>query len=128
MKDTMKHLPNNCTFGIVTEEYEIHVRDLIGTTPPQITKKIFRNNAEMPCAGKRTGHYDDFDLQKHIVPILSPQEDAKIIKKITEDCIGGYNPKNVNSKFDSLHVFGVPTVRDPSKTMGKFKSLADKTV
>ncbi len=110
----------------------MHLSDLMGSGQPQIkVKRTWKNNAERPAAGLKTLNSDDLDLQKHIVPVLGPKEDASIVRKITEDIIGGTVPplQVIPNNFDSNHVFGVPTVRDPKGRIGKGpKRLADKTV
>jgi hypothetical protein len=127
LKDTRTNLQKDYTFGVSGDTGNMHVRDLIGTEPPLVVKQKYKNNEERPPAGKCFGHYDDLDLQKSIVPTLRPQEDAKLVRKITEDKIGGINPRK-RLDFDSLRVFGIPTVRDPSEHSGGLRSLADKNV
>ncbi|KAJ3353446.1 hypothetical protein HDU91_005886, partial [Kappamyces sp. JEL0680] len=75
-----------------------------------------------------THRSDDLDLQKTIVPKLTPLEDALLVRKITEDKVGGSlsSIRPVNP-FGDAHVYGVPTVRDPAGRVGKVKRLADQT-
>jgi hypothetical protein len=132
MKDTIAHLAKDHTFGIKDETCNMHVYDLMGSAPqPVKVKQVWKNNAQRPPAGLKTHHSDDLDLQKHIVPILGPKEDQSLVRKITEDIVGGTicTLKVLPNNFDSNHIFGVPTVRDPTGRIGKGpKRLADKTV
>lgn len=131
MKETMAHLPKGYTHGIKNESSNFHIYELIGSSIAQNKTKLhFKNNAQRPAAGLKTNRYDDLDLQKHIIPILGPKEDHLIVRKITEDKVGGTDSLQfIPNNFGKSHVFGVPTVRDPSGRIGKGpKRLADKTV
>ncbi|KAJ2993232.1 hypothetical protein HDV02_002575 [Globomyces sp. JEL0801] len=130
LKKTRAHLPSDFTFGIKLETPDINVADLIGNVHHTVPKIIKKDKTVLPPAGYPSRLLDDLDLQKHIVPVLGPLEDPTIVKKITEDRIGGTvsngSPKLKSFPYD--HVFGVPTVRDPSLRIGKgLKRLADKT-
>jgi hypothetical protein len=130
MKKTLSHLKPDHTFGIKEpESNNMHVNDLMGNATPHVKSKNHETRKwKLPPAGLETHRADDLDLQKHIVPILSPLEDALLVRKITEDRIGGSVSSTKKSPFGEQHVYGVPTVRDPAGRVGKVKRLADKTV
>ncbi|KAJ3259324.1 hypothetical protein HK103_002522 [Boothiomyces macroporosus] len=132
LKSTLAHLPPNHTFGVKHPIKDIHVSDLLGNVTKNYTTTYVKiDNDKRPPAGITMKHTDDLDLQRHIVPKLGPLEDSKISKKITEDEIGGSSAakSRILGQFGQEHVFGVPTIRDPTgrKGMGP-KRLADKTV
>lgn len=132
MKSTLSHLDKDHTFGIKEpESNSIHVSHLMGNWSSTVVKTKTQDTPKWkwPSAGLQTHRADDLDLQKHIIPILGPLEDALLVRKITEDKIGGtvsgIRPPN---PFGDSHVYGVPTVRDPAGRVGKVKRLADQTV
>lgn len=103
------------------------VCELVGNTPPSNPIIIYMDKMNRHAAGLQTFHTDDLDLQKFIVPKLSPLEDKTLVRKITEDRLGGTVLKAI--PFGTDRIFGVPTVRDPAGRMGRGpKKLADSTV
>ncbi|KAJ3324751.1 hypothetical protein HDV06_006059 [Boothiomyces sp. JEL0866] len=131
LKSTLAHLPSDHTFGVKHPIKDIHVSDLLGNIPKCYTTNHVKVDIDKrPPAGITMKHTDDLDLQRHIIPKLGPLEDMVISKKITEDEIGGTSSlkSQIMTQFGKEHVFGVPTIRDPTgrKGMGP-KRLADKT-
>ncbi len=131
MKSTLTHLEPDHTFGTKEpESNSIHVSHLMGNSNTVVKAKTQDTRKwKLPAAGLETHRADDLDLQKHIIPILGPLEDALLVRKITEDSIGG-TVSNIRPPvpFGKTHVYGVPTVRDPTGRVGKVKRLADQTV
>ncbi len=131
MKSTLAHLPPDHTFGIrEPESNSMHVYELMGNSQVHVKSQIKAvPKWKLPSAGLQTYRTDDLDLQKTIIPKLTPLEDALLVRKITEDKVGGsvssIRPPN---HFGDTHVYGVPTVRDPAGRVGKVKRLADQTV
>jgi hypothetical protein len=120
------HLPGDYTFGVKNECGNDHIYELTGNSAPKVIPKI--SAPLLKAAGHATNHYDDLDLQRHIVPKLGPLEDQSLARKITEDVIGGAKTKK-ESKLGIHHVFGVPTVRDVAEKRTKGpRRLGDKTV
>lgn len=72
-------------------------------------------------AGLQIQRRDDLDLQKHIVPHLSALEDNSLSLKITEDKIGGFASRI--GHFELGHVYGLPTLTDPTYRIGKVTRL-----
>ena len=131
MKSTLAHLEPGHTFGTKeAESNSIHVSHLMGSSCPAVKAKTLDiPKWKLPTAGLQTHRLDDLDLQKHIIPILGPLEDAVLVRKITEDQIGGtVSTIRPPFPFGEAHVYGVPTVRDPAGRVGRVKRLADQTV
>lgn len=131
MKSTLAHLPVDHTFGIKEPEgNSIHVSHLMGNSSHVVKAKSLETKKwKLPPAGLQTYRTDDLDLQKTIIPCLGPLEDALLVRKITEDNVGGtVSTIRPNNPFGDSHVYGVPTVRDPAGRVGKVKRLADQTV
>lgn len=131
MRSTLAHLPPGHCFGVKeSESHSIHVSELMGNPVPYV-KAIATETRKwkLPAAGLETHRKDDLDLQKHIVPHLTPMEDALLVRKITEDKVGGsYSAVHSMNQFGDTRVYGVPTVRDPIGRIGKVKRFADRTV
>eukprot|EP00842_Homolaphlyctis_polyrhiza_P003990 jgi/Hompol1/4592/HPOL_003748-RA len=126
IKSTIAHLPENHTFGITFPADEYSVRELLGYTHPVSPKPLQKDKTKLPPAGLPTNHMDDLSQARHIVHKIGENEDKSIVLKITEDLPGGTHQQGYESRFDTNHVFGVPTVRDPRGRLRK-KKLADET-
>jgi hypothetical protein len=107
-------------------DYTIY--QLMGNSPPSPKKEdLGIKKWKLPPAGHKNVREDDLDLQKHIVPTLSANEDAKLTRKITEDKLGG--SILVPSIYrENQKAYGLKSVKDAAERMGGLKGLADKTV
>lgn len=122
----MAHLPDGHIFGVKCKVDEFNVCQLVGNTyEPKAKYCIEKDKTKRPPAGLQNHHSDDLDQQKHIVPRLHALEDKTLVRKITEDVVGGVVLRQLPKHL--CNVFGVPSVRDPSGRRGP-KKLADEIV
>ena len=121
MKDTISHLSQNHTFGIVIPPDQYSVGHLIGSGK-KVTKSPYVPS--LP-AGIPTRH-EQLEHEKSHSPKLQDCEDASLGFKITEDVPGGALNMHMLKGFDLNHVFGIPTVREGRRVPHR-KRLADGT-
>lgn len=119
MKSTISHLPATHTFGVACGNDTMGVCELVGNTPP-VRMPAADNIGQHGAAGLRTLRSDDLDQQRHIVPKIRMFEDQKLMRKITEDLVGG----KVNRLIPDC-VFGLATVRSSNNGPRPVRKLAD---